>query len=204
MRRWACVVLTGMLLLLSACGADVDVILQNETESVVSEAAPEEISDATETVDGVVEETSAICVYICGAVDEPGVYELSEASRLYELVEQAGGLTAEADATSINLAQTLVDGDMVFVPTREESAAGITASAGQSAPSADTAAGGKVNINTADVSQLTTLNGIGEAKAAAIIAYREEHGAFQSIEEIMEVSGIAEGTFAKIQEDITV
>ncbi len=150
-----------------------------------------------------------ICVYICGAVMEPGVYKLPTGGRVYQLLEMAGGFTPDADERSVNLAQALEDGAMVFIPTEEESAAGIDASAYPSAASTGNASGGtdaaeeKVNINTADADTLTSLNGIGEAKAAAIVAYREEHGSFQSLEEIMEVSGIGEGTYDKIKDNIT-
>ncbi len=195
---------------LCACGADVDVILQNEeTVSAGGETDPEGFETAsdvepTEEVVGMVEEDATVCVYLCGAVREPGIYEVPAQSRIYELVELAGGLTADADATSVNLAETVEDGEMVFIPTEAEAAAGVQAIASQGTASGTQSAETKVNINTADAARLTTLNGIGESKAAAIVAYREEHGAFQSVEEIMEVSGIGEGIFEKIKDDITV
>ncbi len=197
-------------LLLCGCGADVDVILQNddavsvdeETDPEGSETAPEVAP--TEEIVGAVEDDATVCVYLCGAVWEPGIYEVPAQSRIYELVELAGGLNADADATSVNLAETVQDGEMVFIPTEAETAAGVQAIVSQGAASDAQNADAKVNINTADAARLTSLNGIGESKAAAIVAYREEHGAFQSVEEIMEVSGIGEGTFEKIKDDITI
>ena len=141
-----------------------------------------------------------ICVYICGAVHEPGVYELPEGSRVHEALEMAGGMTEEAAAYALNLARIAVDGEQIYVPDAEEIQ-------GQSILSGS--AGGlgyekKVNINTASMEELMTLTGIGEAKAESIIRYREENGGFQSIEDLMEIGGIKEGVFEKIKDDITI
>ncbi len=219
-------------LLLCGCGSDEDVILQNEETDESADAAADsdmtggEAHADTAGTDGSSGEDAAageqassgsdaeldsavICVYICGAVEKPGVYTLPAGGRVYQLLEMAGGFAPDADEKSVNLAQALEDGAMVFIPTEEESAAGIDAPAYSAAASTGEASDGagaaeeKVNINTADANTLTALNGIGEAKAAAIVAYREEHGAFQSLEEIMEVSGIGEGTFDKIKDSIT-
>ena len=141
-----------------------------------------------------------ICVYICGAVHEPGVYELPEGSRVHEALDMAGGMTEEAAAYALNLARIAVDGEQIYVPDAEEIQ-------GQSILSGS--AGGlgyekKVNINTASMEELMTLTGIGEAKAESIIRYREENGGFQSIEDLMEIGGIKEGVFEKIKDDITI
>ncbi|MCD7921704.1 MAG: helix-hairpin-helix domain-containing protein [Clostridiales bacterium] len=225
MKQWFAGVLCVCLLCLCGCEADPDVILQNgvsvsesvsAADSEESSAADDDtgyagMSSTEETASGnaisAEDESSVICAYICGAVQNPGVYELPNSARIYQLVEMAGGLTADADEQSVNLAQFLEDGEMVWIPTEEESVAGATAPQQAADEVSSEDAGddsGKVNINTADVSELTTLNGIGETKAAAIVAWREEHGSFQSIEEIMLVSGIAEGTYEKIREYITV
>ncbi len=189
-----------------------DVILQNTPDDVGEESSPAGAADAAEgsTDDAAgagTEDADEIYVYICGAVSQPGVYKVRDQSRIYELVELAGGLTEDADAEGVNLALSVQDGMMIRIPTAQERAAGTEAD--ESVPgladiAGSDAAGQKVNINTAGVTELTALNGIGETKAAAIVAYREEHGSFRSIEEIMEVSGIGEGTFDKIKEDITV
>ena len=164
---------------------------------------------------GVGNSTSEMCyVYVCGAVNAPGVYELPTGSRVYEAIAMAGGMTGEADGRSLNQAAQVADGQQITVYTKEEaeklpkngSGAGT---AEQSAGSGeDLSAGGtgkaKVNINTAGREELMTLHGIGVARADAILAYREEHGTFSRIEDIMNVEGIKEKAFAKIRDDIVV
>ena len=142
-----------------------------------------------------------ICVYVCGAVCEPGIYELEEGARVYEAVELAGGMTEEASEASVNLAREAEDGGQIYIPTLEEAASqGVVP--GAEGASADVPR--KVNINTASAEELMTLTGIGEAKAKSIMRYREENGGFQSTEELMEISGIKEGVFEKIKDDITI
>lgn len=139
-----------------------------------------------------------IVVDICGAVVRPGVYELEEGMRVCDAVEAAGGLLEDADQASLNQAAVLQDAEKICVYTREEAAQGIS---GQTSGNGGS---GKVNINTADTAQLCTLSGIGASRAADIIAYREANGGFQSIEDIMNVSGIKEATFQKIRDEIAV
>ena len=147
------------------------------------------------------EENRSICIHVCGAVCDPGIYELDEGARLYEAVEAAGGMTEEASADSVNLARAVSDGEQIYIPTLEETKAqGIMQ--GTYSASSDTQE--KVNINTASAEELMTLTGIGEAKAESIICYREENGRFQRIEDLMEISGIKEGVFEKIKDDIII
>lgn len=143
-------------------------------------------------------EPARIMVDISGAVANPGVYELREGARVCDAVEAAGGLTGEADLDALNQAQLLSDAQKIRVCTREETAQGLPNGA------ADGADDRKININRADAAQLATLSGIGESRARDIIAYREANGAFQSIEDIMKVSGIKEATFNKIKDAIAV
>ena len=117
-------------------------------------------------------------------------------ARVVDAIECAGGLLPEANAAAINQARPLADGEQVIVPAAGEAQENAAVQAGVSSD-------GKVNINTADVSTLCTLSGIGETKAGAIIAYREAKGSFASIEEIKAVDGIGEKLFAKIREEIT-
>lgn len=144
-----------------------------------------------------------IYVYICGAVANPGVYPLPEGSRVYELLEAAGGLADEADEKALNQARVLSDGEQVTVYTAGETARMPTAEPDRPAE-ASMGGTGKVNLNTADAATLQTLSGIGEARAQAIIAYREAQGGFRRIEEIMEIEGIKEKLFEKIREQIEV
>lgn len=139
-----------------------------------------------------------IMVHVCGQVNHPGVYEAPKGSRLYELLELAGGVTEEAAEEYLNLAAVAADGQQIYVPGREEAASMPRQQAGEETRAS------KININTAGPDQLTTLRGIGEAKAQDIINYRESHGAFQKIEDIMKISGIKEAAFEKIKDQITV
>lgn len=152
-------------------------------------------------------------IYVCGAVQTPGVYSLREGSRVYEAIELAGGFSGEADTQWLNQAELLQDGQKLYVFTKSETAEmehqGMSAADRQTGSSVESgitvqADDGKVNLNTADKETLMTLPGIGEAKAEAVIQYRTEHGAFQSIEEIQNISGIKEAVFSKIKDRITV
>ena len=147
-----------------------------------------------------------IFVDVCGAVANPGVYEMDADSRVFQVIEAAGGFLPEAASASVNQAQPVSDGQQIYVPTQEEVEEGTMPAAIQQTETAgdsDTA-GGVVNINTADADTLKSLSGIGDAKAQAILAYREEYGAFSTIEEIMQVPGIKESTFSAIKDKITV
>ena len=147
-------------------------------------------------------EKDTVFVYVCGAVNTPGVYEVDRDARVFEALESAGGMTPEASADAVNLARAVVDGEQIYVPTAEEVSQQGAGVGTESIPNGT--AQSKVNINTASMEELMTLTGIGEAKAGSIVRYREEHGRFQSIEELMEIEGIKEGVFSKIKEDITI
>ncbi len=149
------------------------------------------------------EETEPIYVYVCGAVNSPGVYQSQVGSRLFELIEMAGGFMPEADQSHLNLARTVSDGEQIVVLTQEEIAQGMTA-VPENSEARVGADDGLVNINTASVSELTGVSGIGESRARAIIDYREKNGTFSSVEEIKNVDGIKDGLFAKIKDYITV
>lgn len=146
---------------------------------------------------------SEIYVYVTGQVQNPGVYSVSENSRLYEVITLAGGFTQRAKQDSLNLAEKVRDGQQIHVMSKAEyKKMGQNACVDtQNKESAEDAVSdnGMVNINTATAEELMTLPGIGETKALAIIHYREEQGDFSSIEEIMQVSGIKEASFDKIK-----
>ncbi len=137
-----------------------------------------------------------ICVYVCGAVESPGVVFLPDGSRAADALEAAGGFAPEAAEEAVNLAARVSDGEKLFFPDREEYEAQEEA--------AETAASGLVNINTADAAQLCTLPGIGASRAADIIAYREAHGDFGACEDIMRVPGIKESVYNKLSGKIAV
>lgn len=144
-----------------------------------------------------------ICVvHVCGAVQNPGVYTLEEGSRIYQAVEAAGGFTQKAGADYLNQADRISDGMKIYVPNLDElqDMAWQEISGSVSGDAED----GLVNINTADEALLCTLSGVGSSRAKSIIAYRQEYGPFQKIEDIMNVEGIKEGLFQKIRDNITV
>ena len=136
-----------------------------------------------------------ICVYVCGAVETPGIVFLPEGSRAADALEAAGGFASHAAVDAVNLAAKISDGEKLYFPDCEEYRAQAEKQASASA--------GLVNINTADAAQLCTLPGIGESRAADIIAYREAHGGFASCEDIMNVSGIKESVYNKISVKLT-
>ena len=131
-------------------------------------------------------------VHVCGNVNQPGVYELQQDSRVFEAIEAAGGMTTTAAFSYLNQAELLKDGQQIYVPSQEA----VENVSGQY--------DGKVNLNTASKEELLTLNGIGDVRAQAILKYREEHGEFRSIEELMEVEGIKKGTFQKLKDQIKI
>ena len=150
---------------------------------------------------------AGIYVYICGEVSNPGVYELSEDSRIYEAVDAAGGFTENAARESINLASKVSDGMQITIYNKEEAAslpAGGTSAGKNSGQDQMSGSSSLVNLNTATKEELMTLKGIGESKAEDIIRYREKSGGFKKIEDIMKISGIKETGFQKIKDSITV
>lgn len=151
------------------------------------------------------EKDAVIYVDIGGAVCNPGVYALAADARVYEGIEAAGGLLPEAYTKALNQAQLLSDGEKVYVPTAEEwEGAGQENAAFESAFQTQEQDDGLININTADADKLCELPGVGESRAQAIIAYREENGPFTDIAQIQNVSGIKSGLFSKIRDLIKV
>ncbi len=141
-----------------------------------------------------------ICVHVCGAVNTPGVYYLEPGSRVHNAVEMAGGLTADASDSFINMAQEVPDGVRIYIPTKSEVTEGTIPEGSEAGQKDD----GLVNINTAPKEALSQLPGIGESKADAIITYRENVGAFETPEDIMNVAGIKDSSFEKIKDKIKV
>ncbi|MBU1747883.1 MAG: helix-hairpin-helix domain-containing protein [Chloroflexi bacterium] len=129
-----------------------------------------------------------IAVYVSGAVQTPGVYELPDGARVDEAIEAAGGPTAEADLARVNLAHRLRDEEQVYVPRIGEEASPPVTPAGTTG----SGAGGKININTTTTAEFETLPGIGPALAQRIVEYREKNGPFASIDGIKQVGGIGD------------
>lgn len=230
----------------TAAAADKTAAAQSVGAAAGQASAPE-----SSAPDNVPVTAAKMVVYVRGAVNRPGVYQLEEDARIFCAIEAAGGFRADADTEWLNQAQPLFDGAMLTVSTREETAilrqagqtdgsgvlisgsSGLTDSQGTAAdihqgntgsvafrqapekngtsswPSTGSTANGsggeaRVNLNTAQREELMTLPGIGESKADSIIRYREEHGAFTSPEEIMNISGIKSAVYSKIRDQITV
>jgi competence protein ComEA len=133
-------------------------------------------------------------------VHSPGIYTLPPGARVEDALTAAGGPAPDADLTQVNLVKLLADGEALRIPQTGQ-AAPPTEKKSQEIP-AD--ASQRININTASADQLQELPGIGETRANAIIAYRQEHGPFQSVEDLQQVSGIGPETFQQIQDKITV
>ena len=152
---------------------------------------------------------ATLCIHVAGEVGSPGMYELPQGARVSDAVNAAGGMTEAADQLSVNLARPVSDGEQIVVHSKVETSAQTSSldavqSVAPAASSQSPALQGKVNINTASASELTSLDGVGEATAAKIIAYRQTNGSFSSIEEIKNVSGIGDKKFEAIKDSITV
>ena len=187
-----------------------------------------EAGKADITVDAADESVAVKRIYVDvgGAVKKPGVYEIESSTRLFEVIEMAGGLKSNADTDSINQASFVEDGEKIIIPSHRKSvelegqsveAAGEPDTGAETESDSGTESGtesgtdvtsgvnssGLVNINAATKEELMTLNGIGEVMAERIIEYRTGNR-FKSIEDIKSVKGIGDATFSKIKESITV
>lgn len=192
----------------------------NQSEVVVAETTPSlEKQEEKQEI--------KIKVEIKGAINNPGVYELENNSRVVDLINVAGGLTENADTSLINLSKKITDEMVVIIYTREEienynnskikteyvyievpscpdkvNEACIEDYQEETNNNEET--NKLININTASINELTTLSGIGESKAKLIIEYREQNGNFKEINEIINVKGIGESLLEKIKDNITI
>lgn len=162
-----------------------------------------EITSAATSETAASQETSSdlIPIYLVGAVSCPGIYQVERGSYLYQLVQTAGGLTADAALEQINLALRLDENQLIRLPTREEAAAdpaAVLLSAGADSGNP------LVDINQADLEDFDGLPGIGPATARAIVEYRNSKGHFQQIEELMKVPGIKASRFNALKDLVCV
>ena len=193
--------------MLKKAGIIVLVLVLGLVVSAVKNSGQEEVQAQEQAVAAEEENAAVIYVDVGGEVNQPSVVELSDGSRVTDAIAAAGGLTEKADLTDINRAAFVSDGEKIFIPSQEAdsedgvlSADGGSSGSGSSGRSSD----GKININTADSTQLQELNGVGPATAEKIIAYRKQNGRFQSIEDIKNVSGIGDKTYEKLKDHIRV
>jgi competence protein ComEA len=143
-----------------------------------------------------------VTVDVAGAVRKPGVYRLASSERVEDALKRAGGPTRRADLSQINRAAKLEDGRQILVPLRpSKSTTATAAAAGASAPAAPEQ---PVNLNTATLEQLDTLDGVGPSTAQKILDYRDEHGGFRTVDELDQVSGIGEKRLASLREHVRV
>ncbi len=197
-------------------------ILTNEKTHA---SASEEIVETEEVIEQETKEESLFFVEVKGAVNVPGVYTFSEGTRVIDVFNTAGGLSEGANIDYINQSRLIVDEMLIVVLTDEEiteriaakeievyeESAVVETETTKTIIGADNCSenglldsGGLISINTASVSELQTLSGIGESKAQAIVQYRSEEGEFITVEEVMNVSGIGEAIFNQIKDSITV
>lgn len=165
--------------------------LQNSDHSELSEGGKDAPSDQT------VEPETTVVVHVSGEVVTPGVYRVVEGSRVEDAIELAGGFTENAAQDSLNLARVVADGEQIIVSSVEESQSADSTARGS-------AAGGKVNINTASLEELDELPGVGESTAQKIIDDREQNGPFLSCEDLKRVSGIGDKKYEELAELISV
>jgi competence protein ComEA len=157
------------------------------------------------TVDDIEETKESIYVSILGEVSSPGVYVMPEGSRTYELINEAGGATENADTARLNLVSLLEDGMQITIPSYEADKESPTEGPTLVLTDNTESEGSKralVNINTASISELTTLTGIGTTRAEAIINYRDSVGKFEKCEDLMNVTGIKQGIYDKLKDEI--
>ena len=186
-----------------------DQVMQSSTSSSGATTNTNAVTSSSSTT-----VSKTVTCDISGAVKHQGVYTLKNGARLQELIEAAGGTTARAQLKAINRATLLKDQDKIHIPYKggkveNVATAGLadnsqnSGSTSSSSPS-NQGDGTKINLNTANVAELQKLTGIGQKKAEQIIAYREQNGSFKKIEDLMQVSGIGEKTFASLKDQLAV
>ena len=211
----------GLCLLAGGCGKNKNAfIVASEVTEAVAETAAEAIDAGStqkepketaryQNTEREEEQEAEVYVYVCGAVENPGVYLLKGVTRTCDVIEAAGGFCGDAQQDYWNMAEKLADGQMLYIPTEEEAkernwdVLEQNSSPENKTDEADSSSR-KVNLNTASKEQLMALPGIGESKADSIISYRETNGAFSKVEEVMNIPGIKDGLFEKMKDYITV
>ena len=163
-------------------------ITMNVQEKEIEKKGKPKISDTKE-------QKRTIIIDVKGAVSKEGVYEMKEGDRVKDAVQKAGGFLSEVDIKKVNLAQIVQDQMLLYIPSKNESEQGMFTSSKED---------GKIRINTAAKEQLEKITGIGSRKAESILKYREEHGPFQKIEDLLEIDGIGTKSLEKIKDQIII
>ncbi|AMR04442.1 helix-hairpin-helix domain-containing protein [Bacillus thuringiensis] len=163
-------------------------ITMNVQEKDIEKKSKPKMSDTKE-------QKRTIIIDVKGAVNKEGVYEMEEGDRVKDAVQKAGGFLSEVDMKKVNLAQIVQDQMLLYIPSKNESEQGMLTSSKED---------GKIRINTAAKEQLEKITGIGSRKAESILKYREEHGPFQKIEDLLEIDGIGAKSLEKIKDQIII
>ncbi|MEB9840361.1 helix-hairpin-helix domain-containing protein [Bacillus cereus] len=163
-------------------------ITMNVQEKEIEKKGKPKISDTKE-------QKRTIIIDVKGAVSKEGVYEMKEGDRVKDAVQKAGGFLSEVDMKKVNLAQIVQDQMLLYIPSKNESEQVVLTSSKED---------GKIRINTAAKEQLEKITGIGSRKAESILKYREEHGPFQKIEDLLEIDGIGAKSLEKIKGQIII
>ena len=213
------IIISAVLLLILVVAFAIYMIIENENHSEIdleNEALEQNTENAgnianLEVVNEIAEDKEKIAVHITGEVKKEGIIYLNQGARIVDAIDAAGGETEEADLSQVNLAYELQDGQKIYIPNKKEKISQyITENSGtnviieDSNTSTQKGGSGKVNINTANQSELDRLPGIGPSLAERIIEYREENGNFKNIEDLQNVKGIGDAKFADIKDKVTV
>lgn len=187
---------------------DLETIAVEKSENIVENEEKNALENANNNQ--VTEDKEEIAVHITGEVKKQGIIYLEKGSRVADAIKKAGGETKNADLSQINLAYILQDGQKIYVPNKnEEISQYITEKSGNNDTEENTTSNSnkedkKVNINTANQSELDQLPGIGPSIAQKIIEYREENGNFKNIQELQNVKGIGNAKYEEIKDNVTV
>lgn len=213
------IIISAVLLLILVVAFAIYMIIENENHSefdLENEVLEQNTENAgnianLEVVNEIAEEKEKIAVHITGEVKKEGIIYLNQGARIVDAIKEAGGETKQADLSQVNLAYELQDGQKIYIPNKKEKISQyITENSGtnviieDSNTSTQKGGSGKVNINTANQSELDSLPGIGPSLAERIINYREENGNFKSTDELQNVKGIGDAKYADIKDRITV
>lgn len=201
--RYKTFVIGTVILIMVGAGMTIRHMKEGQIVSDVSTPLIQSVEEADRTKEDTTfyEPTTPIFADLKGAVVHPGLYRAEDGDRVQDIVMKAGGFQEDAAVDKVNLAQKVIDEMVIYIPKiGEESGFDWKTNIGSSSQSEQ----GKINLNTADASRLETLPGIGPAKAQAILEYRDQVGAFKTIEDMKDISGIGEKTFEKLKEHITV
>jgi competence protein ComEA len=166
--------------ILRGASAPVDTVVLDGTDATMDAATP-----------------ALLYVYVSGAVRSPGLYVLDDGARVVDVIAAAGGFTPDADERAVNLARPVNDGEQLDIPLQGEAPPSAPGSAGSSGD-------GRIDLNTADTTQLETLPRIGPAMAARIVEWREANGRFTSVEDLLAVPGIGDKLLEALRDLVTV